>query len=175
MSSPAVTTADSNAAPRPSFWQRRVVAPIVKQLTQGVTPDRISFTLGIGTVCSLFPFLGFTWLLNLVVGVPLRLNQPIMQTFNQLLTPIHLPLILIYVRGGELIWGAQAEPFSVVEMVQNFADLSLGEFIHKFGWAGAHAFTAWLLTAPLLFAMVYYPLRPVIRRLARRTTGELQP
>jgi hypothetical protein len=41
------------------------------------------------------------------------------------------------------------------------------EFLQTFGWAGIHAFTAWALTAPLLFALVYFPLRPVIQRLAQ--------
>lgn len=153
-------------APPRSFWQRRLVDPIVRQITQGVTPAKITFTLAVSSVCSLFPFLGFTWLLNLVVGLPLRLNQPIMQTLNQLMTPVHLPMIVVYVKTGEWIWGAQEQSFSVVELVQNFAELSLGEFLHKFGWAGVHAFTAWIISAPLIFALVYFPLRPVIRRLA---------
>lgn len=153
-------------APPRGFWQRRLVDPIARQLTQGVTPAKISFTLAVSSVCSLFPFLGFTWLLNLVVGLPLRLNQPIMQTLNQLMTPVHLPMIVVYVKAGEWIWGAREQSFSVVDLVQNFAELSLGEFLQKFGWAGVHAFTAWILTAPLVFALVYFPLRPVIRRLA---------
>ena len=153
-------------APPRSFWQRRLVDPIARQLTQGVTPAKITFTLAVSSVCSLFPFLGFTWLLNLVVGLPLRLNQPIMQTLNQLMTPVHLPMIVVYVKAGEWIWGAKGEAFSVVEMMQNFADLSLGEFLQRFGWIGVYAFTAWIITAPLVFALVYFPLRPVIRRLA---------
>ncbi len=161
------TAIPATAVPRRGFWQRRLVDPILRQLTQGVTPARISFTLAVSTVCSLFPFLGFTWLLNLGAGIALKLNQPIMQTLNQLLTPIHLPMIVVYVRLGEWIWQADEQAFSVVELVQNFADLSLGEFLQKFGWAGVHAFTAWCLTAPLLFLIVYFPLRPIINRLAR--------
>jgi hypothetical protein len=97
----------------------------------------------------------------------MRLNQPILQILNQLLGPVQLVMILIYVRGGEFIWGTQRQPFSVTEMISSFADLSLMEFLQTFGWAGIHAFTAWALTAPLLFALVYFPLRPVIQRLAQ--------
>ncbi len=64
-------------APAPGFWRRRVVAPLLAQLTQGVTPDRLAFTLGVGTACSHFPFRGFTSMLNLGVGLALRRNQPI--------------------------------------------------------------------------------------------------
>jgi uncharacterized protein (DUF2062 family) len=159
-------TLTPGAPSRSSFWQRRIVAPIKAQLTQGVTPDRLALTLGVGTACSLFPFLGFTSLLNLGVGVWLRMNQPILQTLNQLLGPLQLLLILAYVRGGELVWRAGDDRFTITEMLQTFRDAPFGEFLARFGWAGIHAFTAWALTAPLLIAAVYWPLRPVLRRLA---------
>ena len=82
------------ASPSTSFWQRRVLAPIRALLLQGITPDKIAFTLAVGTACSVLPFLGFTSLLNLGVGLWLRLNQPIMQMLNQLLGPVQLLLIL---------------------------------------------------------------------------------
>ena len=171
----AAAAAIETAEPKPGFWNRRLVSPILRLLTQGVTPRKISFTLSLSTVCSLFPFLGFTSLLNLLVGLPLKLNQPIMQTLNQLLTPIHLVMILGYVRLGEWIWGASEHRFSVVEMVQSFADLSLAQFLAKFGWAGVHAFTAWILTAPLVFAVIYFTLRPIINRFAKTSLQGTTP
>jgi uncharacterized protein (DUF2062 family) len=169
--SAAAATSSEVEGPRRGFWQRRLVDPIARQLTQGVTPSRITFTLSLGTVCSMFPFLGFTWLLNLLVGLPLRLNHPIMQTLNQLLTPVHLVMILVYVRVGEWIWGANEHRFSVIEMVQSFTELSVAEFLARFGWAGIHAFTAWSLTGPLLFGALYLTLRPIISRLADQRTN----
>jgi uncharacterized protein (DUF2062 family) len=157
------------APPRVSFWRRRLVDTLLAQLTQGVTPDKLAATLAVGGVCSLFPFLGATSALNLGVGLWLRMNQPILQTLNQLLGPVHLVMILVYVRVGEVLWRApKADRFSIVEMVRAFSDLSLGNFLQRFGWAGIHAFTAWALTAPLLLALIYFPLRPVLRRLAAR-------
>lgn len=155
-------------AKKPNFWRRRIVAPILAQLTQGVTPDKIAATLAVGTACSMFPFLGFTSLLNLAVGLRLRMNQPLLQTLNQVLGPVHLVMIVIYVRVGEWIWRADDERFSVAELLRTFKDASLGEFFHRFGWAGVHAFTAWLISVPILIAVIYYSLRPVLRKAARR-------
>ena len=156
----------ATAAVRPSLWQRRVVAPLRAQLTQGVTPDKLAATLAVGTACSLFPFLGFTSLLNLAVGIWLRMNQPVLQTLNQVLGPLQLVLIVGYLRLGELIWSDPPMPFSVSGMVETFGGKSLGEFLVLFGRAGLHAFTAWALTAPLLVAALYFPLRPLLQRLA---------
>lgn len=158
------------ASARRSFWQRRVRDPIVALFTQGITPDKVALTLAVGTACSLFPFLGFTSLLNLGVGLWLRLNQPILQTLNQLLGPVHLVMIVVYVRLGETLWRMQDDRFTVAEMLRIFREASLGEFLNHFGWAGVHAFTAWALTTPLLVAGLYYGLRPPMRRLASKVT-----
>ena len=155
--------------PRPPFWRRRVVQPLLALLAQGVTPDKLSATLAVGTVCSMFPFLGTTAALNLGVGLWLRMNQPVLQTLNQVLGPLHVVMILVYVRIGEVLWRApEADRFSIVEMVRAFADLSFGEFLQRFGWAGVHAFTAWALTSPLLLATIYFFFRPIMRRFAAR-------
>jgi uncharacterized protein (DUF2062 family) len=153
---------------RGSFWQRRVAGPIRAQLTQGVSPDRIASTLAIGTACSLFPFLGFTSLLNLGVGLALRMNQPILQTLNQLLGPLQLLLIIPSVRLGETLWRAEGGHLTIEDMLRVFREATFLEFLERFGWAGVHAFTAWLLTAPLLAAVVLVATRPVIRRAAAR-------
>ena len=151
----------------PSFWQRRLVVPIRSLLTHGVTPDRVALTLAVGTACSLLPFFGFTSLFNLGVGLWLRLNQPILQTLNQLLGPVQLGLILVYVRIGEKIWAAPPMPLSVPSLIHAFRADPVA-FLQRFGWTGVHAATAWLLSVPLIIAGLYYPLRPVMRRFSRQ-------
>ncbi len=157
---------ESTPTPRHGFWRRRLRDPIVAQLTQGVSPDKLAATLAVGTACALLPFLGFTALLTLGAGLALRMNQPILQTLNQLLGPLQLVMILVYVRAGEWIWRAHENRFSIADMLRTFRDASLGEFLQRFGWAGIHAFTAWLLSVPVIIVGIYYPLRPVIKKLA---------
>jgi uncharacterized protein (DUF2062 family) len=156
----------SDSPPRRSFWKRRLGDPVVALLTQGVTPDKLAATFAVGTAVSLFPFLGFTTTFNIGVGLWFRMNQPLLQAINYLLTPVHLVMILVYVHTGEWIWRSQEDRFSVVELVTTFRDVSIGEFLHRFGWAGVHAFTAWALSVPFIVAGLYYALRPVMRRLA---------
>lgn len=144
--------------------------PLVALFVQGLTPDKVALTLGVGAACSMFPFLGFTSLLNLGVGLRLRLNQPLLQTLNQLLGPLHLVMIVVYVRLGEWLWLAQEERFTIGEMLRVFREASFAEFLHHFGWAGIYAFTAWALTAPVLIVSVYFAARPALRRLASKST-----
>ena len=157
----------TDALPRRSFWKRRIGDPVLTLLTQGVTPDKLAATFGVGTAVSLFPFLGFTTTFNIGVGLWFRMNQPLLQVINYLLTPVHLLMILVYVHAGEWIWGATEDRFSVGELITTFRDASLKEFIHRFGWAGIHAFTAWAVSVPFIVGGLYYGLRPVMRRLAQ--------
>jgi uncharacterized protein (DUF2062 family) len=145
-----------------------VRAPLVALLTQGATPERLAAGIGWGVVCSLFPFLGFTTLLNTAVAAWRRLNQPLLHAINIALGPLHLVMILVYVRLGETLLGATGdERFTVADVVAAFRDLSLGDFLARFGLAGLHAFVAWALTAPLLYLVSYYASLPALRRLAR--------
>ncbi len=161
--------------PKRTFWQRRVRDPIVALLTQGATPEGLSKTLAWCAVCSMFPFLGTTALLNLAVGHALKLNHALMQTLNQLVGGLHILMILLYVRIGETLWGVTGDRFSIVEMITAFRDLSFGDFLARFGWAGIHAFTAWAVTAPLLYWLTYYTARPALRRLARLLPARFIP
>lgn len=158
--------------PPGTFWQRRVRSPVIALFTQGVTADRVALAFAVGGACSLFPFLGLTSLLNLGAGLWLRLNQPLLQALNQVLGPVQLVLIVVYVRFGEWLWRAPEGRFTLGEMLRVFREADLGAFLHRFGWAGIHAFTAWALTSPLLGAAIYFSLRPALRRLASKAASE---
>lgn len=159
-----LVTATAAVSP-PSFWQRRLIAPLRAQLTQGVSPDKLALTFAIGTACSVLPFLGFTTILNVAVGLWLRLNQPILQVVNYLLGAAQLALILVYVRLGEFIWRAPPMPLSITQLLHEFKDSPWG-FLQRFAWTGVHAATAWLLSVPLIVGTIYFSLRPAMRRLA---------
>lgn len=157
-------------SPSRNLWQRRVRDPIVSQLTQGVTPDKIALTLAVGVACGLFPCLG-TWILCFVVALVLKLNQPIIQIVNQLLWPIHLPAIpfylslgakafhlpgrlkgLLHVLGPEYTWS---------ERWQNF---SSAEFWGHFGMVFLAGVFVWLVSVPFIIICIYYPIRPALRK-----------
>ncbi len=157
------------AAPaRRTFWQRRLRDPIVAQLTQGVTPQKIALTIAIGSALAVFPILGTTTLLCFVVALWLKLNQPIIQLINQAMWPLHLPVIFSCVRLGERLYGAEPVNLSHLRaLVQHHPS----RFFEEFGRAALHAITAWALIAPLYIALVYF-LSLWIARSVRRIKRE---
>jgi len=159
-----------SSAPR-SFWQRRLGDPIVALITHGVTPDKIAATFAVGTAVSLFPLFGLTTFLNVLVGLRLRMNQPLLQALNYLLTPLHLIMIFVYVRIGEKLWGVQETHFTVTEILTTFREQPIGEFLKRFGWTGVHAISAWSLSVPVIIIVLYFTLRPVMRKIAELNRG----
>lgn len=153
--------------PRTAWWRRRLVEPVLRQLTQGVTPHRLALALAIGAVLAVNPFLGTTTLACVLAGLVLRLNQPALQVANVLAAPAQLALILPWVRAGEWLWGAPPMPISPTQLAAEFSD-GPGKFLARFGHTGLHAASAWLLAAPLVGGVAYFLLRALLERAARR-------
>lgn len=167
-SSPPVAT-DPLPDPTPTtrtLWQRRVRDPLVLQLTQGITPEKIALTIAVGSALALFPLLGTTTLLCFLVGLALKLNQPIIQLINQACWPIHIPAIFACVRFGDRIFGLAPHRFSVRQM-QHLLWTEPGRFLHDFGMTALHAVVAWAILAPFYIALIYYVALPIMRSIVR--------
>ena len=146
------------------LWQRRVIDPIVIQLTQGITPEKISTTLAVGSALALFPILGTTTLLCLLCGILLRLNQAIIQVINAICTPFHIPVILCLIRLGCVLFGVHYTHVGVRMMNHLFWD-SPREFFRIFGTTALHAIAAWAIIAPFWILFCYSLALPVVREI----------
>lgn len=148
------------------MWCRWVVKPVVAQLAQGTTPSKIAQAIAFGVATGVFPLLGTTTLLGLGVGILLKLNQPVLQVFRELVYPLQLATILLFMRAGESLFGAAHVPLSISMMMDRFfADP--GQFMKEFGMIGLYGVVVWLLLAPLLIAVVYFISRPLVEKLAK--------
>ena len=159
--------AHASSAPTRTFWQRRVRDPIVLQLTQGITPEKIALTVAVGSAIALFPIIGTTTLLCFLVGLVLRLNQPIIQLINQALWPVHVPAIFLCVRLGERIFGVQQHAKFSIRYMNELLWSDPAQFLHRFGLVVLYSVTAWAVLAPFYIAVVYYIALPTTRAIAR--------
>ena len=96
--------------------------------------------------------------------------QPVIHLVNWLVYPLQIPLLLVFIRLGEKIVGAPPVPFSITDMLQRFKD-SPAQFFRDFGLTGLHGIGGWLLVAPLMLAILYFTLRPVLRKMAQIKIG----
>jgi len=144
---------------------RRVREHAMAQLRQGITPQKIALTIALGLVVGVFPILGTTTVLCLLIGVLLRLNQPVIQLASWLAWPVQMPAIYFFVRAGEWLTRTPPASFSVSAMLAAFKASPL-RFLQQFGMMGLRAALAWALIAPPLAALLYLLTLPPLRRMA---------
>lgn len=154
-------------APRPrTFFERLIFDPIVAQLTQGLTPEKIALTIAVGSSIAMFPLLGTTTIICLIVGVFMKLNQPIIQAVNYACTPIHLPFIYYSFRWGEWLFGVQHSRLEMRVMRHLLVENPL-QFVRDYGATAFHAIVVWAILVPFWGVAIYYVVRPMLREIAR--------
>lgn len=146
------------------WWRRWLVAPVVAQLKVGISPERIAWAISLGVVLGVFPIMGTTTLVCLVAGWLLRLNQPVLHVFSNLVYPLHLVLILVFIRLGEHLYGAPRMSFSLPQLLGRFQDDPL-QFARDFGMSAWYGVSAWLLVAPVAALLIKLAVLPILRQL----------
>jgi uncharacterized protein (DUF2062 family) len=146
------------------FLHRRLVAPLLALLRQGVTPRELALSLALGIVIGLVPILGVSTALCALAALVLRLNMPAIQLVNYLLMPLQLLLIIPQLRFGE--WLAQSPRFPIT-LEAGLALLSHGAItaVRVLSTAIAHAALGWIVLAPPAAFILLRTLEPVIRHL----------
>lgn len=154
-------------------WWRAIVQLVRNQLTQGATPEGLALACAIGVMMGNFPIMGTTTIFCALIGIYLRLNQPVLQLANYMMLIPQLVMIPIFLRIGETLTGSEHLSLNPQKLMQDFMAAPL-EFFQKFGMAGVHAVLAWILIAPLMGLATYFVMRLVFRHsqklLAKRQT-----
>ncbi len=156
------------------FLRSRIAAPILEQLTQGLSPEKVALTIGVGLAIAVIPVVGVTTVTSFVAAWALGLNQPIIQTINWSSYALQLLMIFPFIRLGEWIFRAPRLALSLDELVAMGKADPLGT-LSRMGSTIGHAVVAWALVAPLIVAAAYYGSRPAVRALSRRLTPPAAP
>lgn len=148
-----------------AWWWRWFVAPVTSQLTQGSSPVKLAWTIAWALVLGVFPIMGSTTLVCLAAGWIFKLNQPILHIFKSAVYPLHLALILVFIRLGEQLHGVPLISLSIPELVARFNADPL-QFTRDFGMAAWHGVTAWLLIAPVAVFLIKILVLPILLKLS---------
>ena len=153
----------------PSLLQR-IRDPIHRQLTQGLSPEKVAVTVAVGLTIAVNPIVGTTTILCFAAAVALRLNQPIIQAINFSTYALQLLLIFPFIRFGEWLFRAPREHRSLERLLALMRE-DFGRALADVGVTLLHAFVAWIVVSPLLVAALYYGTLPVFRRLSSRVAS----
>ncbi|MFZ1086008.1 MAG: DUF2062 domain-containing protein [Terracidiphilus sp.] len=157
-----------------TLWHRKVVRPIVEFPLQGLTLEKLSFTISLGITLGVTPVLGSTALLCTLAAVAFRLNLAAIQLVNWLVYPLQLVLLIPFYRIGGWMFGTRPSELSVVYILE----LIRTNVLHAIAtlWiVTIHAVMAWLLFGSIATGLLYLLLVPVLRGIRNQlhpATGE---
>jgi uncharacterized protein (DUF2062 family) len=149
------------------WWRRRLVTPVLAQLRQGATPEKLALTIALGFILGVFPILGSATLLCALAAWALGLNQPVIQLVNYVAYPAQLGLLIPIYRAGSDLFGIPHIPLSISLILERFS-ADFWKFIAEFGMVAVRGIVVWAIAAPLVAGAIYFVTKPILSRAARR-------
>jgi uncharacterized protein (DUF2062 family) len=157
-----------------NWFYRRILAPLLALLKQGVSPSRLALCVAIGVVVGNIPILGVSTILCSLIALLFRLNFAAIQVVQAAMAPSQVLLIIPFVRLGEWILHDPPQPLSIAAGMQILAR-GVWQAVHTLWSAIVHAGIAWLIVAPCAVFLLYKLLTPVFERTARQFPRRSSP
>jgi uncharacterized protein (DUF2062 family) len=133
-------------------------------LKMGITPERLALCIGLGIALGLTPALGTTTLLCALAAFLFRLNLPAMQLVNYFVYPLQLALLIPFIRAGEWLFGVNSLNLSL-ELIQRMVKANFWDTVISLCSATIRAVIVWMLIAPLIVALIYFVMTPLLKKL----------
>jgi uncharacterized protein (DUF2062 family) len=156
---------------RETVWRRKVVRPIQEFLRQGLSPEKLSFTIALGITLGVTPVLGSTVLLCMVAAIAFRLNMAAIQLVNWLVYPVQLALLIPFYRIGGWLFRTPPSELSVVHILA-LIRTNVFYAIATLWTVTIHAVAAWLLLGSIATGLLYLLLVPVLRGMRNQLRPE---
>lgn len=152
-----------------SLWHK-IKVPIINQLKQGVTPHKLAQSISFGATIGLFPILGTTTSLCLLLTAILKLNHVAIQTINYIVYPLQIILIIPYIRLGEFLFQAEHASLNILTITKEF-EHHPWDTVNQYATSAILGIVAWILCAPLIYFSLYFISKKILStKLAKMLT-----
>ena len=157
------------APPPPASWlRRRVLAPLLSLLKEGLAPGQLAFTVALGVGLGIVPLFGATTVLAALVAWRLRLNIAALQLVTHLLTPVQLLLLPVLLRQGSRVFGGASAQDLRVSSIRHLLATNWREALRLLWRAELGALALWAVGGAALVGILYLVLKPVFARIVAR-------
>jgi uncharacterized protein (DUF2062 family) len=155
-----------------TYFNKNILNPLKEAIQSGITPEGLALSLSLGVVGGLFPIIGLTVALCVILAFIFKVNPLIIQVANFVVMPLELILIPSMVNIGRFLLGrynynSQLEPFNVNGAIHGLQNDFVATLI-SFGPDLAAAVFAWSLISPVIAFILYILLTPLCRILIRK-------
>jgi uncharacterized protein (DUF2062 family) len=143
---------------RPGFIRRmyykHVLKPIRTQIRRGVSHKRMSHSMSMGVVAAVYPQIGFTTAMAVLLGFIFRLNYAAVIAVKWLLSPLQFVFMIPFLRLGELFLGIEPFHMSLDQIIKTVYSDPIGSF-RILGLPLLHAIFGWIICCVLLYPFIY--------------------
>jgi uncharacterized protein (DUF2062 family) len=150
-----------------SLFNEKVKKPVLDFLNEGISAKKLAWTISVGAVLGIFPLLGSTTVLCLLVAFLLRLNFPILMLASYLVYPLQFIFLLPFMKVGEQFLGTTSFELTLDEILKVMQQ-GFPMAFEVLGWATLKGMGAWAFFAPALIALLYFVLLPVFKVVERK-------
>ena len=150
--------------------KNKVSDPLLNFLRQGLTPETMSRTIASGLLIGTIPIPGTSTLLCAALSLGFRMNLALIQLVNYLVFPLQILLFVPFYTIASKLSG-KVIFFNASEIKAQFAGSNWQNASIDLLWLTGTSVLVWLLIMFPVSLMVYFIVKPVVKRFARRAKG----
>lgn len=139
-----------------SIFEGKYLKLFKNLLIQGITPQKLAFSIAGASLLGIFPVLGSTTLLCTMFALLFRLNLPVVQLINFTVYPLQILLIIPLMKMGEILFGFEKLQYNFNEILTLIENDVLNA-INILWTITVQAIGAWFIVA-LFFSLIIYSL-----------------
>ncbi len=121
-------------------------------LKQGTSAKELSKAISIGSLLGIFPILGVTTTMSIIIGKVSKLNIPTILAANYAVFPVQIVMIYVLIVAGETLFGLENK--TNYEFFKSIMGEDLSFIFKTIGTSLGTAVVSWII----LCALIYYPI-----------------
>jgi uncharacterized protein (DUF2062 family) len=138
-----------------NWLYQKGVAPIIDQLKQGVSPEKLAASFATGILIGIFPLIGVSTGICLIAAYFFRLNHLAIQVANYAAYPLQFLLLIPFYRAGEMLFQRPPIPLDLMVITSEFKNHFV-EAMTQYGMTGLRSVVVWIIIFPPMYFFIYY-------------------
>jgi len=146
-----------------TYFRDKILIPFKLVPKDGLTPDKLAFSVTIGIIAGLFPVFGTTTLLCLLLTLLFRQNLLVVQSVQWLLAVFQIFLIIPFMRLGAFLMN-QPELHINLDQIKSAFEPGMMEGIQTLGMFHLYGILSWTVLAIPSAFISYFAFLAVFRK-----------
>ncbi len=146
----------------PGFWSG-LLQPVLLELKKGRSVPELALAITMGAAWGVFPVIGTSTVILILLTSLLRLNHPTVQVFNYLVYPLQVLFLIPFVRIGYLLSPGKF-PGLTIEAVRDIFDDSWRGAIMSLADILLHGILGWFVVILPLSLAIYHIFRLLLKK-----------